>query len=74
MVGSLLLGLYDDRGKLHHVGVAASFRESYRRELVEELAPLRDGIDGHPWHGWIEAAGARRAGPAGCRPGADRAA
>ncbi|MDE0220637.1 MAG: ATP-dependent DNA ligase [Spirochaetaceae bacterium] len=73
MVGSLLLGLYDDQGKLHHVGVAASFRESYRRELVEELAPLRDGIDGHPWHGWIEAAGAAEGRPArvpaGRRPG-----
>ena len=34
MVGSLLLGLYDEQGRLHHVGVAASFRESYRRELV----------------------------------------
>ena len=63
MVGSLLLGLYDEQGRLHHVGVAASFRESYRRELVEELAPLREGIDaGHPWHGWIEAAGAATEG------------
>ena len=76
MVGSLLLGLYDEQGRLHHVGVAASFRESYRRELVAELAPLRDGIDaGHPWHGWIEAAGAAtedrpdRRVPAGRRPG-----
>ena len=59
MVGSLLLGLYDERGRLHHVGVAASFRASRRRELAEELAPLRDGIDaGHPWFGRIEAAGA----------------
>lgn len=59
MVGSLLLGLYDEQGRLHHVGVAASFRASCRRELVAELAPLRDGVDaGHPWHGWIEAASA----------------
>lgn len=59
MVGSLLLGLYDERGRLHHVGVAASFRASRRRELAAELAPLRDGIDaGHPWFGRIEAAGA----------------
>ena len=65
LVGSLLLGLYDEGGRLHHVGVAASFRESYRRELAAELAPLRDGIDaGHPWHGWIEAAGAANRGPA----------
>ena len=69
MVGSLLLGLYDERGSLHHVGVAASFRESYRRELVEELAPLRDGIDGHPWSGWIEAAGAASEGRPGRVPG-----
>ena len=69
MVGSLLLGLYDEQGRLHHVGVAASFRESYRRELVEELAPLRDGIDGHPWSGWIEAAGAASEGRPGRVPG-----
>ena len=69
MVGSLLLGLYDEQGRLHHVGVAASFRESYRRELVKELAPLRDGIDGHPWHGWIEAAGAASEGRPGRVPG-----
>ena len=69
MVGSLLLGLYDEQGSLHHVGVAASFRESYRRELVQELAPLRDGIDGHPWRGWIEAAGAAAGGRPGRVPG-----
>ena len=49
-VGSLLLGLYDDAGDLHHVGVAASFSEPRRRELVEELAPyrLQEG-EAHPW-------------------------
>lgn len=68
MVGSLLLGLYDERGRLHHVGVAASFRASRRRELAEELAPLRDGIDaGHPWFGRIEAAGAEDEDGAGRR-------
>ncbi len=57
MVGSLLLGLYDDEGRLHHVGVAASFTVARRKELVEELAPLRDAADeGHPWHDWISAA------------------
>ena len=40
-VGSLLLGLFDDAGVLHHVGVASSFTAARRRELVEELAPLR---------------------------------
>ena len=39
MVGSLLLGLYDDAGQLHHVGVTASFTEVKRRELVPELEP-----------------------------------
>src|SRR5881296_235310 len=42
MVGSLLLGLYDDAGTLHHVGVSAAFKESVRRQLVTELAPLRE--------------------------------
>jgi ATP-dependent DNA ligase len=56
-VGSLLLGLYDEEGVLHHVGVATSFSVARRRELVDELAPLRDGAtDGHPWQSWAEAA------------------
>jgi ATP-dependent DNA ligase len=55
-VGSLLLGLYDDEGVLHHVGVASSFTAARRRELVGELAPLRENaLDGHPWRGWAEA-------------------
>lgn len=53
MVGSLLLGLYDDEGVLHHVGVAASFKTERRKELVEELAPYREGVgDDHPWASW----------------------
>jgi ATP-dependent DNA ligase len=56
-VGSLLLGLYDGEGRLQHVGVASSFSAQRRRELVQELAPLREGAaEGHPWSGWIEAA------------------
>jgi ATP-dependent DNA ligase len=52
-VGSLLLGLYDDRGRLHHVGVTSSFTMPRRRELVQELAPLREGaLEGHPWRDW----------------------
>jgi ATP-dependent DNA ligase len=52
-VGSLLLGLYDDRGELHHVGVASSFTAKRRRELVDELAPYRlDDIAEHPWAAW----------------------
>ncbi len=55
-VGSLLLGLYDDEGALHHVGVAASFTATRRRELVDELAPYRmSSFEGHPWAGWGEA-------------------
>jgi ATP-dependent DNA ligase len=56
MVGSLLLGLYDDRGTLHHVGVTAAFTNAVRKQLVAELAPLRaNALEGHPWRGWAEA-------------------
>ncbi|NIH85728.1 ATP-dependent DNA ligase [Amycolatopsis granulosa] len=52
-VGSLLLGLYDDSGRLHHVGVASSFTAARRRELAGELAPLREGaMEQHPWREW----------------------
>ncbi len=55
VVGSLLLGLYDAQGTLHHVGVAASFTMDRRRQLVEELAPYREGAGAdHPWH-WFDA-------------------
>ena len=55
-VGSLLLGLYDDAGTLHHVGVATSFSVARRKELAAELEPFRaDALDGHPWQGWAEA-------------------
>jgi ATP-dependent DNA ligase len=52
-VGSLLLGLYDESGTLHHVGVAASFTDQKRRELVSVLAPYREGaLADHPWKDW----------------------
>jgi ATP-dependent DNA ligase len=55
-VGSLLLGLFDEAGTLHHVGVASSFTAQRRRELVTELAPLRENaLDGHPWRDWADA-------------------
>nr|CTQ95806.1 ATP-dependent DNA ligase (EC 6.5.1.1) LigC [Kibdelosporangium sp. MJ126-NF4] len=55
-VGSLLLGLFDDEGAMHHVGVATSFTAARRRELVTELAPLReDALDEHPWREWAQA-------------------
>jgi ATP-dependent DNA ligase len=57
-VGSLLLGLYDDRGRLHHVGVTSSFTMEKRRQLAAELAPLRvRALEGHPWREWAEAGG-----------------
>nr|WP_281401020.1 ATP-dependent DNA ligase [Amycolatopsis umgeniensis] len=55
-VGSLLLGLYNDEGVLNHVGVASSFTAARRRELVDELAPLRENaLESHPWREWAEA-------------------
>ena len=54
-VGSLLLGLFDGDGSLHHVGVASSFTAARRRELVDELAPLRErALDDHPWRDWAD--------------------
>jgi ATP-dependent DNA ligase len=56
LVGSLLLGLYDDGGRLQHVGVTSSFTMAKRRELVDELAPLRvDALREHPWREWASA-------------------
>jgi len=56
LVGSLLLGLYDDEGRLHHVGVTASFTTAKRKELVNELAPLRENaLENHPWRNWADA-------------------
>ena len=53
LVGSLLLGLYDDAGRLQHVGTCASFTEARRRELVGFLEPYRvEASDGHPWAAW----------------------
>src|SRR5262249_39606325 len=53
LVGSLLLGLYDDAGRLHHVGVTSSFSMAIRRRLAAELAPLRtNALDAHPWRDW----------------------
>ena len=56
MIGSLLLGLYDSKGTLHHVGVTSAFTTAVRKQLVEELAPLRENaLESHPWHDWAEA-------------------
>jgi ATP-dependent DNA ligase len=56
VIGSMLLGLYDDKGTLHHVGVTASFTMAKRKELVDTLAPFREGaLDNHPWKDWASA-------------------
>jgi ATP-dependent DNA ligase len=55
LVGSLLLGLFDDAGALQHVGVCASFTVEKRRELAAYLLPYRhDALANHPWRGWAE--------------------
>ena len=55
IVGSLLLGLYDDDGRLHHVGVAASFPMAKRKSLVAELEPyIADDLSQHPWGEWAD--------------------
>jgi len=54
-VGSFLLGLYDDHGVLHHVGVASAMSASLRTELAREVEDLREGaLADHPWKDWAE--------------------
>ena len=56
VIGSLLLGLYNDSGDLQHVGVVGAFPMARRATLVDELAPLREGAaEGHPWQHWADA-------------------
>jgi len=71
-IGSLLLGLFDDEGRLHHAGITSSFTWERRAALVEELAPLRvDALAGHPWAEWAEWAAMGAADASGQRlPGA----
>ena len=71
-IGSLLLGLYDDAGKLNHVGITSSFSWDRREALAKELEPLRENaVDGHPWQEWAEWAGWGDAEASGQRlPGA----
>jgi ATP-dependent DNA ligase len=55
LVGSLLLGLFDDAGTLQHVGVCASFGAEKRLELAEFLKTYRkDALVAHPWKDWAE--------------------
>jgi ATP-dependent DNA ligase len=71
-VGSLLLGLFDDAGNLHHVGITSSFSWDRRAALVKELEPLRENaLENHPWGEWAEWAQAGAADASGQRlPGA----
>jgi ATP-dependent DNA ligase len=65
-VGSLLLGLYDDKGVLHHVGVTSSFTMEKRKALALELHPLRkNALAAHPWRSWAEAEGSAQRMPGG---------
>jgi ATP-dependent DNA ligase len=58
LIGSLLLGLYDDKGRLHHVGVTSAFSMATRKQLAQELKPLRtNAIEKHPWREWADADG-----------------
>ncbi len=71
-IGSLLLGLFDETGQLHHVGITSSFSWDGRAALASELEPLRaNAMDGHPWAEWAEWAGFGPADASGTRmPGA----
>ena len=65
-VGSLLLGLHDAQGHLHHVGVTSSFTMAVRRQLAQELEPMRkDALAAHPWRDWAEAMGGATRMPGG---------
>src|SRR6201995_4250751 len=46
-VGSLILGLYDDAGKLHIVGRSSGLKAAEKRALVGKLAPYETGERGH---------------------------
>jgi ATP-dependent DNA ligase len=46
-VGSLILGLYDDAGRLHIVGHSSGLRAAEKRALIGRLAPYETGNRGH---------------------------
>jgi ATP-dependent DNA ligase len=55
LVGSLVLALYDAEGALKPVGVCGAFTRARRAQLVDELAPFREGArEHHPWSQWLE--------------------
>ena len=66
LIGSLLLGLHDRNGVLHHVGVTSSFTMAARKTLVTELEPLRkNALTSHPWREWAGAAASAPRMPGG---------
>ncbi|ASN21958.1 ATP-dependent DNA ligase [Arthrobacter sp. YN] len=75
VVGSMLLGLYSDAGRLQHVGVVASFPMARRESLVAELEPYQVELGKHPWGEWAsqgEGAGGSRMPGAQSRWGAGK--
>lgn len=50
VIGSLLLGLYQDDGQLASVGVIGAFPMAERRRLFTELQELVTSFDDHPWN------------------------
>jgi ATP-dependent DNA ligase len=57
-VGSLLLGLHDEQGSLHHVGICSGFSAALRKQLEAELESLRaNSLEAHPWKEWATLAG-----------------
>jgi ATP-dependent DNA ligase len=54
-VGSLLLGLFDGAGSLHHVGVASSMNAALRSRLLDDVGPY-EAVDlaQHPWRDWTD--------------------
>ncbi|WP_167407459.1 hypothetical protein [Streptomyces swartbergensis] len=51
---SLLLGRYDDRGRLHYTGRTTTLAQEASSTLAGLLAPAGPG---HPWTGWSFSAG-----------------
>jgi ATP-dependent DNA ligase len=58
-IGSLLLGLFDERDVLVSVGVIGSFPMAVREELFREMQPLVTSFEGHPWN-WAAHEGGER--------------
>jgi len=53
LLGSMLLGLYDNDGVLHHVGVCSGFKMTEREALADLLRPYAENAqDTHPWRDW----------------------